>query len=196
MGLISDRILRYSKTEAGHERYAKIKQFCISQDINFEKFLKAFYLYMNSTKSNTYFLTPERIEKRKKNYAQKYIRRKKKRRYYQGQHLGALVRQYFFRRKKYVFMFDAKIALYFKLVCIIENCNPSRLLEAFMNAFNIGDESIVPFMEQAEKFHDVYSHDTTVMKKRLERLNKIVKLYNLPEDWWIKFSDLKIEDVV
>lgn len=103
--------------------------------------------------------------------------------------------KYFFRKNKYAYMVRTDIGSKFRIVCLNDAINATRLLEAFMNAFVEGDPSIIELMKDLGKYHEekLFISTDSSMQRRLNRMKKIFIYYNLPLDWWKKYTDFKTD---
>lgn len=83
----------------------------------------------------------------------------------------------------------------YKMVALSEDIGSKALLEAFMNYFVEGDEDLQALIDKLSKYH-IKSFYLSTMKKEKKRalINKLNKLYELPIEWWRKYTDLNNEE--
>ena len=98
----------------------------------------------------------------------------------------------------YALFVNPQIAARFRIVCIAEKINPKLLIEGFMTAFVEGDEAIFDLMKNINKYHQkliLNKSKQFSLEKRFARIDRIMKFYNIPIEWYKKYADLKIDDV-
>lgn len=90
---------------------------------------------------------------------------------------------------------NSEIFFRFKMVSIVEEIHSKALLEAFMNYFVEGDEELEALLAKLSKYHKKSFFSSNVARRRkLALINKLNKLYSIPEEWWRKYSDLNNEE--
>jgi len=104
--------------------------------------------------------------------------------------------KHFFRKKYYGFLFKLDIGIKYRLACLSDGINSTRLLEAFMTAYVDGDPAIEEVMKVIHKYHEkkIY-RGSKHFPDRLKATKRIFKYYNLPTKWWKKYTDLKTDDL-
>lgn len=152
--------------------------------IDFNQFLKQLNKYH---RNNTRKLdqTYQRIKKKKK-FAEKMGKIRKN------------IIQRYFRKQKYCYFINPKIGAKFKIICYQDRINAIRLIEAFMNAYIESEPSLVEFMKFVSNYHEkrIFRSTTTNFNERITRMRKIFQFYNLPIEWWKKYTDLKSDEVM
>lgn len=163
------------------QQIAKLTEVLQPHGIDFARFLRALkkYAYRNKNRTNSEFQisSDDGLSTRMAIYRRFIVRR--------------------LRVEKYAYFVNTTIGVKYKIVCYQDGVKPLRLLEAFMNAYIEGDESIDSFMRVCENFHKdgIIKKNRNSFNKRLERMRKIIKFYSIPPEWWKKYTDLKSDDL-
>lgn len=99
------------------------------------------------------------------------------------------------KRPEFKIKVNSEIYFRFKMVSIVEDIHSKALLEAFMNYFVEGDEDLEALLAKLIKYHKRSFFSSTVARRnKIIVINKLNKLYALPESWWKKYSDLNNEE--
>lgn len=90
---------------------------------------------------------------------------------------------------------NSEIYFRFKLVSLVEEIHAKALIESFMNYFVDGDEELEELLVKLAKYHKRSFFGKAVSrKKKIDYINKLNKIYSIPEEWWRKYSDLNNEE--
>lgn len=90
---------------------------------------------------------------------------------------------------------NSEIYFRFKLVTIVEEIHAKALVESFMNYFVEGDEELEALLAKLSKYHKKSFFSSNVARRRkIALINKLNKIYSIPEEWWRKYSDLNNEE--
>lgn len=104
----------------------------------------------------------------------------------------SVVKEYF-KKNRYCFFLSPNLSARYRIVCLQDTIRADRLLEAFMSAFIEGEPALDPFINVVSNYHNkrVFKKRNNLLASRRERMKKIIKYYNIPSEWWLRYTDLK-----
>lgn len=164
------------------EKYEKISKLCSDNGENLDYFLR---LLNKKVYQKRYILkkhrkTPNEIKIKKNNS------------------LLDKTKKILYNRNRYMFCINKDIASKFRIVCIAEQINPRLFVEALMNVFIEGDSSFIPVMKSINKYHNkkiLKKQSSANIQKRLAKIKEIVDYYNIPQDFYKKYADLRSDEM-
>ena len=166
------------------ERYERVKKILEDNGEDLNSFLGNLHKF--KIDHRYYISSRKKLETRKRNI----VKNRKK--------IYAKIRRYFLKRNYCAFLVDPLIAAKFRIVSIAEFINPRIFIEAMMNAFIEGDPAFVELMKNINNYHNKEVLKSNKNRKIFRRLNKIKKIkdfYNIPQEWWKKYEDLKVDEL-
>lgn len=108
------------------------------------------------------------------------------------------IRKLYLRKNIYLQKLKTDTIMKFKIMCEMDGVDSRTLLEAFMNAYVEGGPEIEELMKNINLYHNnlvLKDYSIKSLKSRLISAKKIIDRFNIPLDWWKKYSDLNIEEL-
>jgi len=90
---------------------------------------------------------------------------------------------------------NSEVFFRFKMTTMAEDITSKALLEAFMNYFVEGDDDLPALLDKLSFYNKKSIYLSSKNKKdKIALINKLNNIYNIPNEWWIKYTDLNNEE--